>query len=496
MSYVTSGKSSPGKNFSNHVVLGSAYNLGGQFLKFVCQFGSSILLARLLEPKDFGLVVMAGSFSSFVRVFEDLGLSTAAVQAKQISSTECSNLFWINILFGTILCIMCMCSAPILSLFFHSPAVRDIALVSSVGFLLSAVASQHRALLLREMRFGVLAGSELLAMVLGAVVGVGLAYRGLGHWALVAMNLSTAAFSSVFVSMASGWRPRGPDRMVDIWHFVRFGRNVTLANLVNYFVRDFDKIVVGRVCGSEALGVYSRAYNLFMIPLSQVVWPMCGVALPTLSKLQGDPERYSKYHVGGLYVLVVALTPFSVWVFVMSEEIINLIYGKKWLVSAPILALFSLSLPLQPVFAWCNLLYTTTGRSSELLKYHSICAIWTVVCVLCGSAYGSKFVALAYSIAFLVWIFPGCYFACKGSPVGGRSIIDAVWSSLFAGVASTLIILIIKSKSYFDLSGLLGLALAAGLVIITFFGLMLILGEHKRLVLITRTLIMSRIDAK
>jgi len=433
-----------GAGFRTEVMRGGAITIAAQALKFAVQFGSSVVLARLLSPSDFGMVAMAAAVFGFVRVFEDLGLSAATVQAKELTNDQLNALYWVNVAFGLLLMVICMASAPALAWFFKTPEVKGVAMLSACSFLITAAAAQHRAVLTRRMRFGWLATFEIASMSCGLLVAVPLALSGFRYWTLVAMNLTMSLVQTSCLVASSGWRPTWPKSLGAARHLLIFGRNYSLVSIINYFARDFDKLLVGKVCGADALGIYTRAYNLFVLPLSQLVWPAGGVALPTLSRLQGDPTRFAKYYLNALYLIVFLLTPCSVWLAVMSRDLICVFFGNKWIGAAPVLTCLALSMPLQPVSSCANWLYVTTNRTGALLKYHFIGVVIICLSMLISVRQGPTALALAYSVAVAFWILPGCYFATRDTPVSLPQLFRTIYTCLLSGALAAAASLVLQ----------------------------------------------------
>lgn len=150
-----------------------------------------MVLARLLSPKDFGLVGMVTAFTGVLTLFRDFGLSAAAVQRPTVSEEQISTLFWINILFGVLLGLIMAAIAPAIAAFYHEPRLAAVTVVLATGFLFNAAGIQHSALLQRQMRFTALAVISVLSLIIGTGIAIGGAEAGYGYWALVGMSIAT-----------------------------------------------------------------------------------------------------------------------------------------------------------------------------------------------------------------------------------------------------------------------------------------------------------------
>jgi PST family polysaccharide transporter len=233
---------------------------------FLLRIGSLMVLARLLDPKDFGLLGMVTAFTGVLSLFRDFGLSAAAIQRATVTEEQSSTLFWINILFGAALTIIAEVLAPVVAAFYHEPRLFWVTCIVAIGFLINGASVQHSALLQREMRFTALAWIDVGALTISTAVAIGSAKLGFGYWALVAMTLCLPLASAVGLWLSSGWIPGRPHKGVGIRSMMRFGGALTLNGLVMYVASNFEKVLLGRFWGAETLGIYGRAYQLIRIP--------------------------------------------------------------------------------------------------------------------------------------------------------------------------------------------------------------------------------------
>ncbi|MGB9196014.1 MAG: lipopolysaccharide biosynthesis protein, partial [Terriglobales bacterium] len=272
-------------------VRGGFWTLTSQGAQFVVASVSTIVLARLLTPADFGIVAMVTAVTSLGQAFADLGLSEATIQQAEITHEQVSTLFWVNVAIGLGLTLVTMVLAPVLAWFYREPRLFDIALVMSLTFLIGGLRVQHTALLKRQMRFLALAIRDVISIVVGVPVAIILALRGAGYWAIIAMPLATNVTQMVLSWLMVRWLPSLPRRGTKVSSMISFGGNVAASYFVTNIVRSADSVLVGWYWGANPLGLYSRAYNLLMLPVRQLNGPAGSVSVPVFSRLQGDPER-------------------------------------------------------------------------------------------------------------------------------------------------------------------------------------------------------------
>src|SRR3984893_3071591 len=219
-------------NLKGHTISSGAVTMSSQGAKFLLNLVSTMILARLLTPRDFGLVAMVMTVTSFLRVFKDAGLSIATVQREKITHAQVSNLFWINIVVSTVSTLLLVAAAPVVARFYHIPRLVNITLFLSVTFIISGSTIQHQALLKRQMRFKALALIEVGSMAVGVLVGVAMAVLGYGYWALVRSSLSMETAGLVLTWSVSRWRPQLPARRSGIGPLVSFGVHRTAGDFI------------------------------------------------------------------------------------------------------------------------------------------------------------------------------------------------------------------------------------------------------------------------
>src|SRR5215472_17423652 len=324
------------KDLKEKTIRGGVARLCAQGANFVLRLGSLMVLARLLGPKDFGLVGMVTAFTGVLTLFRDFGLSAAAIQKADVTEEQISTLFWINISVGVVLAILALAGAPAIAFFYREPRLFGVTAALALGFVFNAAGIQHSVLLQRQMRFTALAIINTVGLIVGTAIAIGGAKAGYGYWALVAMTVTVPFVSSVGFWLATAWIPGMPQRRAGIRSMVRFGGTVTLNGLISYVASNSEKVLLGRFWGVDALGIYGRAYQLINIPTDNLNSAAGQVAFSALSRLQNDPIRLKTYFLKG-YSLILAMTvPITVGCALFADDIIRVLLGPKWAAAAPI----------------------------------------------------------------------------------------------------------------------------------------------------------------
>ncbi len=421
-------------------VRGGAVTVASQGGRFALNTASLMILARLLTPADFGLVAMVQPVTGFVALFKDLGLTMATVQRAEVDHRQVSTLFWINVLVSLLLTLAGVALAPLVGMFYGDGRAAWITAALSATFIFGGLGAQHQALLQRQMRFASLAGAELGGLCAGIAAGVAAAWQGLGYWSLVIMTAVTGAANAALLWWQTGWRPGLPLRGTGVREMLRFGGGLTGFNIVNYLIRNADNVLIGRFLGSEPLGYYSRAYSLLALPMRQFNLPVTSVAVPALSRLRSQPERFRRYYLQVIQLMAATGMPLVVYTFVCAESVVLLILGEQWRPCIPVFR----ALGPAAFFATFNvvegLVYIPRGDTVRWFRWTTGVAPLYVLAFAVGLRWGPVGVALGYSAAMTLLRFPGIAYAYRGSPLRLSHLFGVLWRPAAASAAAGLLL--------------------------------------------------------
>ena len=467
------------KDLKERVVRGGVAKICAQATSFVLRTGSLMALARLLDPKDFGLVAMVTVFTGVLNLFRDFGLSQATVQRADVTEEQISTLFWINVLVGIALCIILAASAPFVAAFYREPRLVWVTLIVATSFVFNGAGVQHLAILERQMRFTTLAVIDVISLGASTFLGIAMAMAGFRYWALVASAISLPLISTLCLWLATGWIPGRPRAAVGLRSLMYFGGGLTLVNLIVYTAYNFEKVLLGRFWGAGVLGVYGRAYQLSNIPTDNINSAFWGVAFSGLSRVRHDPDRFKSYFLRG-YSLVLALTiPITIAAALFARDLIFIVLGPKWNEAAGI---FRLLAPTILIFAMINPLAWLTfslGMVGRNLKVVLVLAPVVIGGYLMGLPYGPKGVAFAYSAAMMLWAIPHIAWCVHGTVVSLRDILLAVSRPFVSGVTAAALAFgaqFLWSQSWAPLPRLL---LGGGVLLSTYVGVLFFVMRQK-----------------
>lgn len=432
------------EDLKSNVLRGGLVKLCGQAAGFVLRIVSASIMARLLEPKDFGLVAMVTVVTGIFDMFTSAGLSTATVQRFKVTQDQLSTLFWVNIFFGGMLALLCLITAPILTAFYHEPRLFWVTVALAAGFLINGAGVQHSALLQRQMRFTTLtiigATNKLICLLVGSIM----AYSGFGYWALVGMGLTGPFVNTLALWIATKWVPGRPRLGCGVRSMLRFGGTITLNSIVVYLGYNTEKFLLGRFWGAGPLGLYGRAYNLINIPTENLHGSVGDVAFSALSRIQNDPVRLKNYFLKG-YTLVMSMTlPITIFCATFANEIVLILFGPKW---QEAIILFRLLTPTVLIFGMMDpfgWLLQSSGRQVRSLKIAMVIAPLVITADLLGLPYGPRGVAFAYSAAMTLWLFPCILWCIHGTNITLKDVLNSIRLPFFSGLVAATIAFAVK----------------------------------------------------
>ncbi|WP_297492690.1 lipopolysaccharide biosynthesis protein [Acidocella sp.] len=404
-------------------VRGVAITMSTQLLRFFLRFGYQVLIARLLLPKDFGLVAMAGPAISFIQLFTDLGLSQATIQHKEISQQQLSFLFWVSLCAGAIFAVITTLFAPLVADFYHEPRLTTVMVALGGMLFLTGCYSQHMALLYRRMNYRVLGIIDITNFCAGALAGLGAAWLGAGYWSIVINQAVSTLVALVMAWAATGWVPGKPGPYAEMRPLLHFGGNITGFNIVNFFSRNSDNILIGRFCGPYPLGLYDRAFKLMLLPFGQISAPFSAVAVPMLAKSREQPEFYRNAFRRMLEAVLLLLYPGIAFMIVCSHDLVILALGARWVDVAPIFALLGFDALVSPIGNSMGWLFVSQGRTREMRDWGILASLIFVADFIIGLHWGPRGVAAAYAISGFIEISFLWKIATRSGPLRERDFL-------------------------------------------------------------------------
>ena len=394
-------------DLAGETVRGVGWTAVAQLSRQVLQTVFSIVVARLLLPEDFGQVAQIVVLAGLANILSDFGLGAALVQRKAIDERHRSSSFWLQAALGLVVTGILVAAAPLIAAFYGEPDLRMLTIVLAPNFLLSSLCTVQRALLTRAMRFRALAVVDIGALAASGVVCVLAASMGAGVYAIVGQTLTATGVTLVLLWSMASWRPRVVFDRAALGELLPFSRNLLGFTVVNYAIRNSDNLLVGRLMGATALGLYTRGYSILLYPTRQISSVVGKVMFASLSKLNDDVDRLRRVYLRAVAAIALITFPLMVGLALVSEEFVLGVLGAKWSAAIPIIRIFCLLGALESVFTTVGWIYQSTGRTDVLFRWGLLMGGFPLAGIIVGSAIGSiEAVTVGYALTTTLLVYP------------------------------------------------------------------------------------------
>ncbi len=356
-------------------------------------------------------------------------------------------MFWANLALGFVAALTLVLIAPFVGDLYKQPSVTALLRILSVAFVISGAAVLQQALLERHLRMRRLAILELVAATAGSVGAVLIAFWGGGVWSLVAMSLITSAVNSALLWIASKWRPSWVFSWPDLQSMLNFSLNLTGFNVVNYFVRNADNLLVGRYLGSEALGYYSMAYRILLLPLTNISSVTERVMFPVYSRIYADLERIRRGYLQTVRGIALITFPLMCGVFALRTPFVLAVFGEEW---RPLIVLTAILAPvglIQSIATSVGSIFMARGRTRLQFMYGLATGVLAVAAFIIGLRWGVYGVAGAYAVFVLAATYPSFAIPFALIDLRFRSFLRALWSIALASAVMCLALAVLEAPT-------------------------------------------------
>jgi O-antigen/teichoic acid export membrane protein len=462
-----------GEGLRRTAVRGVGAAIAGQAGIFTAMIGSVVILARLLTPADFGIVTMVTTFSLLFRSFGLNGFTELIMQREELTHSLASNLFWINLVIGTILTLAFASSGPLLALFYHNSAVAQVTAGMSLTIGIGCLGYIHLGLLQRAMHFRSTAIISFAGQLLLVVVSIVLAMAGWHYWALVWGSVTQTVVISAGAWLICRWIPSRPGRASGTGSGLKFALNVYSHFAFGYLTRNTDNLLVGWRYGDRALGFYKKAYDLFVLPETQLLAPMSAVVVSTLSRVSRDREQFQRYFLRAISVLALVGMGIGADFALVGKDLIRFLLGPGWEEAGRIFTLFGPGIGVMLLYNTQGWIHLSIGRPERWFRWGLMEFVCTASLFLLALRWGPSGIALAWTTSFFLLMFPGFWYAGKPIGLGIGPIFGVIWRFFVASVlAGCVTLLIIRAMSRFATAfGAPGAFVKMVSVSLVFFGL-------------------------
>ena len=370
-----------------------------QAVRVVLQFGTQLALTHLIAPSAFGVVAMGLVLSGFATVLAQAGTQEAVVQRQGLTEEHLSAAFALNLCGVGAVAALLAGTAPLAADFYHQPEVRNVIWLLAAGIVVSALSVVHQGLLQRALRFKTLALIDLSAVVTASVVSVGLA---VAHYPVLAIASTTVVVAMVTTTLSFAtvrWRPRVWPTKRALFELLGFSAHLLNFNIINYWARNLDNLLVARVFGPRPAGLYTRAYSLLLLPLNQVGLIFGRVMYTSLAALQGDHARVRDAYLSSIGNVSALMAPLLALLALCAHDAVPLLLGPEWRAATSMVRVFALLGIVQCISTTFGWILLSQARTRLLSLLGVVNTVFYAAAFGLGVVLGSAFwVAFVYAV--------------------------------------------------------------------------------------------------
>ena len=397
-----------------------------------------LVLARLLTPSDFGLIAMVTTFSLMLSSFGLAGFTEAVIQAEEMSHARASTLFWVNLTGGLFVAGTFAAAGRLLAKLYGQAQITAVCVGFAIAILLSVAPVLHLSLLKRATRFDCTAIIDIAGRIAYVGIAVASAWHGWGYWSLVFAAIAQGLMVCIGSALFCTWLPGLPRRGVQAGASVRYAFHVYGRYSLNYLTGNTDNFLVGWRFGTSALGFYKKAFDLFVLPSTQLMSPILAVVVGSLSRLSSDHEEFRRFFYKGLGVVALLGMGAGAGMMLVGGDLVLIFLGSQWTEAGRIFTYFGPGIGLMLVYQTAGWIHLSLGTTARWFRWTIFEIVTTVSLVLIGMHWGLTGVASAWTASFIVLIVPTFNYAGRSIGICGLDVLRLLWKCALAAALAML----------------------------------------------------------
>lgn len=364
------------------------------------------ILARLLTPNAFGVMGMIQTAIALINMMNQFGLSPAIIQGENLNQKKLSSLFWFNIFVGVTMTSIVFFSADLIAMFFNESSLAPLLRLISIVFIVVSFSFIQQSLLRKEMKFKELFNINIISTISYGVITIILALNNFGVKSLVLGYISKNIITTILIILFYRWLPSFKCDLKEIRDLLNFGGYVFGSSILNYFNRNLDYLLIGRFLGAEALGYYTLAYKMMLIPVRKIGGVISNTFLPAFSQIKHDKKLIKKYYLNVLQITSLLTFPMMGGLFIVAPEFIMSVYGEDWVPVIILIQILSLTGALQSLGTTVGVIQFSQGRSDIALKWNVFMFVNLGTGIIIGTNFGIMGVSLAvtFVVFYTFWL--------------------------------------------------------------------------------------------
>lgn len=400
-------------SLKNKTVKGVIWSSVERFSVQGVQFLVMLVIARLLDPKDFGLVGMLAIFLAVAQSLIDSGFSQALIRKQNRTEVDNSTVFYFNIIVSAILYLILYAIAPWVAGFYNEPQLCSLMRVLCLIIIINSFAVVQRALYTASINFKTQAKASFIAAIISGVVGVWLAYNGYGVWTLVWQQLLNAGVNTLLLWVYSNWYPRWVYSWISFRQLFSFGSKLLVSGLIDTLFTNIYLLVIGKIFSASSLGFYTQADRFTKLPSSNITGILQRVTYPVLCSIQDDDNRLREDYRKLLRLSAFIIFPMMCLLAGIAYPLVGFLLGEKWRFTATLIIPLSFTMMWWPIHAINLNLLQVKGRSDLFLRLEIIKKIIGVTVLVLSIPFGLLFMCYAGIVTSIICLVINTYYTGK-----------------------------------------------------------------------------------
>lgn len=461
-------------------ISGVIWTFAQQFSVQLINFIVQIILARLLMPKDFGLIAMLVVFISIGQRLMDGGMTSSLIRTKNPDQLDYSTVFITNFIVSIGIYLIVFLAAPYISSFYNQEILKDILRVYALSFVMNSFVAVPIAKLTKEMNFKTQMRIQVPSTIIGALIGVFMAYKGYGVWSLVWLNVSQTFFFAIQNWVFIKWRPSLVFNKRRFRYHFNFGYKMTLSGLLDSVYNDAYRIVIGKFFSPASVGYFNQAETMRAFPVNQLATVMGKVTYPMFANIKDDKQLKGAYKQMMKLVFFVVV-PMMLILVVTGKELFIFLFGNKWLPAVPYFQILAFASVIKPLTTYNLNILKVKGRSDLFLKLEVYKKLIGIIAIIIAIPYGIMALVISFTIVYYLMNFLNMI-------VSGKLINYNIWEQLgdcykifLAGLICMSFTFFIKDYSSINILGNLGVIVVVTFIFIILYFLIIYLLDKEML---------------
>lgn len=401
-----------------------------QILARAVQPVTTVILARLLTPEDFGLVGMAMIAMGVLALVKDLGLGAAFIQRQTDQSDAANVVFWADLVLGGLWYVSLLLLAPWIALYFQQPIVTPILAVIGLNLVIHPFGAVQGLLLTKELLFRAIFVRDMAGIVLSAVVSIGFALNGYGVWSLAYGAVAGSLAQVLVMWLTHHWRPRFAFNFRVARDLLRFGRNTTLEGILGWLMSTIDNVFVGRFLGPAQLGVYRMGFLMAFAPTNYILGPLSAITYPVYCQLGERKDELRHGYLKTIRMISLIAFPSGVLLAIVAPDLIRTLMGERWMSAAAVTQIIALQGTLSALLLVAPQVYKALGRTEIMPRFYGVRMVFSIPAYYFAAQHGLISLCLTHLGLALLFMPINMHIALR--------VLDLSWGTLYTNIKAGL----------------------------------------------------------